>query len=128
MSIQVKELAFVFHSVTDVPRARKFYEALLGLKLGMQVELAPGKWWIEYDIAGQALAITNMMSGKPASAVALEVADLTAALKAAEGAAYKIVTPIADYGQCRMFQVADADGNEITLHQRKAKPDGVEKI
>ncbi|RFC47997.1 MAG: hypothetical protein DUW69_001301 [Verrucomicrobia bacterium] len=119
MSIQVKELAFVLHPVTDVPRARKFYEDLLDLKVGMQIEFAPGKWWIEYDIAGQALAITNAMPGKPASALALEVADLTAALQAVEAAAYKIVTPIAVYGQCRMFQVADADGNELTLHSRK---------
>ena len=121
MSIQVKELAFVFHPVTDVPRARKFYEGLLGLKTGMQVEFAPGQWWIEYDIAGQALAITNAMPGKTASALALEVADLTAALKAVEAASYKIVTPLAVYGQCRMFQVSDADGNEITLHSRKLK-------
>jgi len=119
MSIKVKELAFVFHPVTDIPQARKFYEGLLGLKTGMQVEFAPGKWWIEYDIAGQALAITNAMPGKTASALALEVADLTAALKAVEAAAYRIVTPLAVYGQCRMFQVADADGNEITLHSRK---------
>ena len=121
MSIQVKELAFVFHPVTDVPRARKFYEDLLGLKVGMQVEFSPGKWWIEYDIAGQALAITNAMPGKAASALALEVADLDAALKAVQAAAYKIVTPLAVFGQCRMFQVADADGNELTLHSRKLK-------
>lgn len=118
MSIQVKELAFVFHPVTDVPRARKFYEDLLGLKAGMQVEFAPGKWWIEYDVAGQALAITNAMTGKPASAVALEVANLTAALTAVSAAGYQVVTPLATYGQCRMFQVADADGNELTLHSR----------
>ena len=119
MPIQVKELAFVFHPVTDVPRARNFYEDLLGLKVGMQIEFAPGKWWIEYDIAGQALAITNAMPGKTASALALEVADLTAALQAVEAAAYKIVTPLAVYGKCRMFQVADADGNELTLHSRQ---------
>jgi extradiol dioxygenase family protein len=41
MSIQVKELAFVFHPVTDIPRARKFYEDLLGLKTGVQVEFRP---------------------------------------------------------------------------------------
>lgn len=119
MSIQVKELAFVFHPVTDVARARKFYEGLLGLKTGMQVEFAPGKWWIEYDIAGQALAITNAMPGKPAAALALEVADLTSALTAVQAAQYKVVTELAAFGNCRMFQVADADGNEITLHSRQ---------
>jgi len=121
MSIQVKELAFVFHPVTDVPRARKFYEELLGLKIGMQVEFTPGQWWIEYDVAGQALAITNAMPGKPAASLALEVADLGSALTAVHAAPYKVVTELAAYGNCRMFQVADADGNEITLHSRKLK-------
>ena len=66
MSIPIKEIAFVFHPVTDIARARKFYEDLLGLKTSLQVEFGPGQWWIEYDIAGQALAISNAMpDGKP---------------------------------------------------------------
>jgi predicted enzyme related to lactoylglutathione lyase len=121
MSIQVKELAFVFHAVTDVPRARKFYEGLLGLKTGMQVEFGPGQWWIEYDIAGQALAMSNAMPGKPASALALEVADLAAAFAAAKAAGATIANEVMEFALCRMFIVKDPDGNEITLHQKKAK-------
>ena len=128
MSIQVKELAFVFYPVTDVARARKFYEGLLGLKTGLQVEFGPGQWWIEYDIAGQALAISNAMPGKPASSVALEVADLDAALSAVKDAGFEITNDVMEFPPCRMFIVKDPDGNELTLHQRKAKPDGVEKI
>ena len=71
--------AFIFHVVTDIPRARQFYEGLLGLKTGMQIEFGPGQWWIEYDIAGQALELSNAMPGKPAFALALEVADLDTA-------------------------------------------------
>lgn len=121
MSIEVKEIAFVYHAITDVARARKFYEELLGLKIGMQVEFTPGQWWIEYDVAGQALAVTNAFATKTASALALEVADLEGALKAVQAAQYKVVTELAAFGNCRMFQVADADGNEITLHSRKLK-------
>ena len=120
MSIQVKEFAFVFHPVTDVARARKFYEGLLGLKVGMQIEFAPGQWWVEYDIAGQALALSNAIPGKPAAALALEVADLDAALKAVKAANFKVVNDVMEFPPCRMFKVGDADGNEITLHQRKA--------
>ena len=51
----------------DVERLNKslvlLYEDLLGLKVGMQIEFGPGQWWIEYDIAGQALAISNAMPG-----------------------------------------------------------------
>ena len=121
MSIQVKELAFVFYPVTDVARARKFYEGLLGLKTGMQVEFGPGQWWIEYDIAGQALAITNAMPGKPQSSLALEIIDLDGALKIAKSGGIELIGDVMEFPPCRMFQVKDPDGNEITLHQRKAK-------
>ena len=128
MSIQIKELAFVFYPVTDVARARKFYEGLLGLEVGMQIEFGPGQWWIEYDIAGQALAISNAMPGKAATALALEVADLNGALAAVKSAGVVIAQDVMEFPPCRMFIVKDPDGNEITLHQRKPKPDGVEKI
>ena len=120
MSIQVKELAFIFHVVTDIPRARQFYEGLLGLKTGMQIEFGPGQWWIEYDIAGQALALSNAFPGKPAFALALEVADLDTALDAAPAVDVKITMEVMEFPGCRMFQVEDPDGNSITLHQRKA--------
>jgi predicted enzyme related to lactoylglutathione lyase len=121
MPIQVKELAFVFHPVTDVARARKFYEGFLGLKTGMQVEFAPGQWWIEYDIAGVALGISNVMPGSQAKNVVLEVADLDAALAAAKKEAITIKQGITDFAPCRMFVIVDPDGNEISLHQRKTK-------
>jgi predicted enzyme related to lactoylglutathione lyase len=121
MSIQVKELAFVFHPVTDVARARQFYEGFLGLKPGVQVEFGPGQWWVEFDIAGQALAISNAMPGAPASALTLEVADLDAALKAAKAAGIPIAFDVMEFPPCRMFAVKDPDGNQIGLHQRKSK-------
>ena len=120
MPIQVKELAFVFYPVTDVARARKFYEGLLGLKVGMQVEFGPGQWWIEYDIAGQALAISNAMpSGGAASSLALEVASLDDSLAAVKTAGATIANDVMEFPPCRMFIVKDPDGNQITLHQRK---------
>lgn len=120
MSIQVKEFAFVFHPITDATKARAFYEGHLGLKLGFQVEFAPGQWWIEYDVAGQALAISNAMPGKPCSALALEVVDLDAAVAYAKQSGIPISQDVMEFKPCRMFIVKDPDGNEITLHQRKA--------
>jgi predicted enzyme related to lactoylglutathione lyase len=121
MSIQIKEIAFVFHAVTDIPRARDFYEKLLGLKAGVQMEFAPGQWWIEYDIAGHALAISNAMPGSPASSLNLEVADLDAALAAAKAASATFAFDVMEFPPCRIFALKDPDGNQIGLHQRKAK-------
>ncbi|HWA10266.1 MAG TPA: VOC family protein [Opitutaceae bacterium] len=121
MSIKIKEFAFVFHPATDIAASRKFYEGTLGLKIGFQIEFQPGQWWVEYDIAGQALAISNAMPGKPASALALEVADLDAALKSARAEGIPITQDVMEFPPCRMFIVKDPAGNEITLHQKKAR-------
>ena len=59
MSIKIKEVAFVCHPVTDIARARAFYEKLLGLRILLEIEFSPGSWWIEYDVAGVALAVSN---------------------------------------------------------------------
>ena len=121
MPIQVKELAFVFHAVTDVARARKFYEGLLGLKTGKQLEFAPGQWWIEYDIAGQALAISNAMPGTPSASLNLEVANLDEAIVAARAAGTPIAFEIMEFPPCRIFGIKDPDGNQIGLHQLKVQ-------
>jgi hydroxymethylpyrimidine/phosphomethylpyrimidine kinase len=120
MSVQVKELAFVFYPVSDIAAARKFYEGFLGLKLGLEAEVSPGQWWIEYDIAGQALAISNAMPGSPAKSLALELADLDAAVAAAKAAGVTISQDVMEFPPCRMFTVKDPSGNEVYLHQRKS--------
>jgi predicted enzyme related to lactoylglutathione lyase len=119
MSLSIKEVAFVYHSVTDVGRARGFYERTLGLEVGMEFEFSPGQWWIEYDIAGVALAICNAMPGPASSSLVLEVADLDAALAAMAAAGLPLSQPVLDFAPCRMFAVKDPDGNEIRFHQRK---------
>jgi len=120
MSIKIKELAFVYHPVTDVARARKFYEGLLGLKTGMEIEFGPGQWWIEYDIAGQALAVSNAMPGTPASSLTLEVESLDDSMTAARAAGVEIAFETMEFPPCRIFGIKDPDGNQIGLHQRKA--------
>ena len=120
MSIKVKEVAFVFHPVTDVARARKFYGEFLGLKVGVQVEIAPGQWWIEFDIAGQALAVSNAVPGTPASSLTLEVANLDEALAAVHAANIPLVFGVMEFPPCRLAAIKDPDGNQIGLHQRKA--------
>ena len=52
--LNVTGIAFALYHVTDVARARKFYGETLGLKVCMEMEFAPGKWWIEYDAGGAA--------------------------------------------------------------------------
>jgi predicted enzyme related to lactoylglutathione lyase len=122
VSIRVKEVAFVAHAVSDIERARGFYEGWLGLKPAMQVEFAPGKWWIEYEIGGVALALSNASpdTWRRSSSLALEVVDLDGALADAKASGIRVSVEPMEFAPCRMFIVKDPDDNEVTLHQRKA--------
>jgi predicted enzyme related to lactoylglutathione lyase len=120
MSIQVKEIAFIYHQVTDIARARRFYEQLLGLTVGVEYQGAPGKWWIEYDVAGVAFAIKNFEPSVGKGAVlAFEVADIDAALAAIRAAKVPLTEELTEFPRCRSFAVKDPDGNQIIFHQLK---------
>jgi predicted enzyme related to lactoylglutathione lyase len=121
MSIQVKEIAFIYHQVTDIARARRFYEQLIGLKVGLEYEGKPGKWWIEYDVAGVAFSITNINppSGKGGAVLALEVTDIDAAFAAVRAAKVPLIEDLTEFPRCRSFAIKDPDGNEIILHELK---------
>ena len=120
MSITIKELAFVFYPVADVSRAREFYEGLLGLKVLTQIEFGPGQWWIEYDIGGQALAVSNAVPGKSADNLVIEVANLDEAVATLSKAGVPLIGEITEFPPCRMCRFADPFGNELGFHQRKA--------
>ena len=119
MSIRIKELAFVFYPVSDIGRARDFYEGLLGLKKLGETEFAPNQWWIEYDVGGQALAISNAVPGSRADNLVLEVVSLDEAIAALKTAGVALIGEVTEFPPCRMCRFADPFGNEIGFHQRK---------
>src|SRR5437879_13689250 len=55
--MKVKALAFVGIPVTDMKRARAFYEGVLGLKASE--EMMSGKW-VEYSLGNNTLAIASV--------------------------------------------------------------------
>ena len=121
MNIQVTRLAFLCQFVSDVDRAREFYERVIGLRPAVANENRPGKWWIEYEVGGQTLAIKNF-GGKPGGSTAfpaLEVTDVCSAYAAVQAAGIKISEPLGDFPRCRHFTIQDPDGNELILHQCK---------
>ncbi len=122
--IEIKEIAFTGYPVTDVLRARAFYEGVLKLKPTHQFE-HEGKHWIEYDIGPATLAISNMSGDqwKPSAdgpSVALEVADFDAAVAAVREAGVTFALEPMDTGVCRMAIMLDPDGNALALHKRRS--------
>jgi predicted enzyme related to lactoylglutathione lyase len=120
-----RKVAFTMYPITDVARARRFYEETLGLKLGSMGNQGE-HYWIEYDLPeGGCVGLTNFIPDKPSDSaggtIAFEVEDLDkliADLKT-KGVTFKgdvIVSPV-----CRMAVCLDSEGNSILLHQLKPK-------
>jgi len=122
MPVKIKEVAFVCHMAADIPRAREFYGRVLGLKTGLEIEFQPGMWWIEYDVGGVALAVSNAYppTGTGGSSLALEVEDLDQTLAAIREMGVAVKIELQDNAPCRMFGVDSPDGHAIMFHQRKA--------
>ncbi len=120
--MKVMEIAFTGYPVTDLKRARQFYEGTLGLK-PTKLFGDDNTAWIEYDIGPHTLSIGNgAPDWKPSpggGSVGLEVDDFDAAVNQLKqsGAPFRlepIQTPV-----CQMAVVSDPDGNSITIHKRK---------
>ena len=80
--MKAKKIAFTGIPVTDIKRARAFYEGVLGLKVSR--EFGEGVW-IEYEIGPDTLAIGSVgdqwKPSEDGTSVAIEVEDFDAAIK-----------------------------------------------
>ena len=116
----VKHIAFTVYPVTDMTRARAFYEGDLGLKSSMDFE---GKW-VEYDLAGGCFALTTMMEGVLPSAhaggkIAFEVVDVDAMVDTFRKKGVQILIGPMSTPVCRLAVVSDSEGNGVILHALK---------
>lgn len=122
--LKVTEIAFSGYAVTDIARARDFYENVLNLKPASIFQEGDGPAWVEYEIGPHTLAISNVSpEWKPSrdgGGVALEVEDFEAAIAWLQE---KGVTPYEgpmESPLCRMLLIQDPDGNSICIHKRKS--------
>jgi len=123
--MKITEVAFFAYAVSDMKKARAFYEGVLGLKPNSEYDGSGNPNWVEYDIGSTTLGVgcaPGMWepSTKGASA-ALETDDFEQALAMVKAKSIPIVMGPHDFPSCRMVVIADPDGNRITLHQRKKK-------
>jgi predicted enzyme related to lactoylglutathione lyase len=121
--MKVIEIAFASYPVTDLKRARQFYEGVLGLKQARFFG-KENTGFVEYDIGPGTLEIGNVVPDwKPSpggGSIGLEVDDFDAAINRlrTSGCAFRLEpmdTPV-----CHMAVVSDPDGNSVTIHRRKA--------
>jgi len=118
--MKIKNIAFVGIPVTDINRARDFYEGVLGLE--SSEEMGQGHW-VEYAIGDGTLALANFPNQwKPSpegTSVALEMENFEEAIARLKDR--KVVFDAEPFESpcCRMAVVADPDGNKIIIHKLK---------
>lgn len=118
--MKATNIAFTGIPVTDVKRARAFYEGALGLR--PSADFGEGVW-IEYEIGDDTLAIGSVgdqwKPSEDGTSVAIEVEDFEAAIKSLRGANARILDDTIESPCCRMAVVQDPDGNKIIIHKLK---------
>jgi predicted enzyme related to lactoylglutathione lyase len=120
--MKITEIAFSCYPVTDVARARAFYEGVLGLQITANADMGAEGHWIEYDIGPGTLAIAWFPGSKPTSegcTVGLEVADFDAAVAALRTAKVPFKMGPFETPVCHMAMVSDPDSNTLVIHKRK---------
>jgi len=121
----VERTDFVTVPVTDVERARVFYEETLGLP-----KISNGGAWPEFQL-GENISLYLMdptQIGQPFRAphqahIALRVADVAETRRDLEQRGVEFEGEILDTGVCHMAFFRDPDGNALMLHRRYAPRD-----
>ena len=118
----ITEIAFTGSPVTDMTRARAFYEGVLGFKPTME---SAGGMWVEYDVGGGTFGIGCYgKAWKPSpdgTCVAFEVDNLDAEISRLKAKGVPVALEATDTPVCRFAIVCDPDGNRIMLHKRGAR-------
>ena len=125
--MKIKAIGFVAIPVTDIKRARSFYEEVLGLKASD--EMMQGRW-IEYDVGDDTLAITNVSDtwtpSDQGTGAALEVEDFDDAIRRLKDRQVRFAEEPFETPCCHMAVIQDPDGNKLMIH--KLKPENEKGI
>ncbi len=118
----ITEIAFTGSPVTDMKRARAFYEGVLGLKPTME---SAGGMWVEYDVGAGTLGLgcygEDWKPSPNGTCIAFEVDSLDSEIARLKSKGVPIHMEPTDTPVCRFAIICDPDGNKIMLHKRKAK-------
>ena len=118
--MKVTNLAFVGTPVTDMKRAREFYEGVLGLRVS---EVMGGGKWVEYDLGNNTLAIASVgdqwRPSDQGTGAALEVDDFDGAIKYLKDRQVTFSAEPFESPCCWMAIVQDPDGNNLVIHKLK---------
>jgi predicted enzyme related to lactoylglutathione lyase len=118
--MKINSIAFIGVPVTDLKRARSFYEEVLALKVSD--EMMGGKW-IEYSLGNNTLAIANVgeqwAPSDQGTGAALEVEDFDEAIHRLKDRHVRFAAEPFETPCCHMAVIQDPDGNKLIIHKLK---------
>lgn len=119
--MKIREIAFTCYPVTNMARARGFYEGVLGLTPTQVIGQEGSPEWVEYEIGPHCLSIGSAPGFLPSEHggnAGLEVEDFEGAVAELRTAGVKFRMEPFNTPVCRMAIVHDPDGNTLTIHRR----------
>ena len=120
--MKIKAIEFAGIPVTDLKRARAFYEDVLGLRTSD--EMMGGKW-IQYAVGDDTLAVANVSDtwtpSDQGTGAAFEVDDFDDAIRRLKDRHVRFAAEPFETPCCHMAVIQDPDGNKLIIH--KLKPD-----
>lgn len=122
--MKIAKLAFVGYGVTDIPRARKFYEGFLGLKSNDEFPAGDDKVFIEYILGDEGTLVIGTSDewppgGDTGNSIALEVDNLEEWIEKIKAENIPIKMGPYDFPTCSMIVIFDPDKNRVCLHKKK---------
>jgi predicted enzyme related to lactoylglutathione lyase len=118
--MKISNIAFIGIPVSDMPRARNFYEAVLNLKATDEMT---GDKWVEYAAGNNTLAIANAgeqwTPSDQGTAAAFEVEDFDEVITHLKHQHVRFAAEPFETPDCHMAVVQDPDGNKLIIHKLK---------
>ena len=115
-----KNIAFTIYAVSDMKKAKEFYEGILGLVPGTEFN---SDQWTEYDVGEGTFALGcapgQWKPSEDGASVAFEVDDFDATVQKLKDHKVEFKVEPQTYPTCQMAAVRDPDRNVIAIHKKK---------
>lgn len=109
---------FVAYLVKDMDRSEPFYRDVLGMAIG-QPRTGVHTPFMEFEVGGTTISLTQMDREPSNGIIGLAVHDAKATVEELREKGVPVVMEVLETGDCFMGCIADPDGNQILIHQRK---------
>ena len=122
----ITSIGFTVYAVTDIKKARAFYEGVLGLVPGKEFDPnKEGASWVEYNVgSNDAVFAIGCAPGQynpseDGAVVSFEVDDFATTIADLKAKNVPFKLDAMDFPTCSMAIITDPDKNRVLIHKKK---------